>query len=224
MEEMEDWQTYFEMCIYAQKLLDKVIYLNSIVKVASVDILDVKKAIYYARKYHGSQIRQSGEPYYSHPIEVAYMVSDYLFRTDVIVTAILHDTLEDTELTKEQISQEFGWKVANQVMDLTRIKENGIKISAAETVDILYKEQKYDVLLIKLFDRLHNMQTISAKSPEKIRKIINETLNYFISLATFLELFNIEHKLIDLCSILVTKDVKEDFACDNYLLHLIFSK
>lgn len=142
MEEIRDWKKDFKVCIYAKKLLDKVIHLNSVVKVPPVDVLEVQKAIYYARKYHDVQMRQSGEPYYSHPIEVAYMVSDYLFRTDVIVTAILHDTLEDTELTKEQISQEFGWKVANQVMDLTRIKEDGIKISAAEAVEILYKEKK----------------------------------------------------------------------------------
>lgn len=79
MKELDNWQKEFEYCIYAKKLLDKVIYLNSVVKaLPPVDVLEVKKAIYYARKYHGSQMRQSGEPYYSHPIEVAYMVSDYL--------------------------------------------------------------------------------------------------------------------------------------------------
>ncbi len=143
-------------------------------------------------------MRQSGEPYYSHPIEVAYMVLDYLFRTDILVTAILHDTLEDTELTKEQISQEFGWKVANQVIDLTRIKENGIKISAAETVEILYKEKKYDVLLIKFFDRLHNMQTINVKSPEKIQKTVQETISRFLSLSIYFKLENLVHILLQI--------------------------
>lgn len=199
MKELEDWQKEFEYCIYAKKLLDKVLYLNSVVKVPPVDVLEVKKAIYYARKYHGSQMRQSGEPFYSHPIEVAYTVSDYLFRTDVIVTCILHDTIEDTELTKEQISQAFGWKVANQVMDLTRIKEDGIKISAAETVEILYKEKKHDVLLIKLFDRLHNMQTIGAKSPQKAKKIINETLETFITYSMFFQHCVVEKLLIQYC-------------------------
>lgn len=199
MEELEDWQKEFEYCIYAKRLLDKVIYLNSIVKVPKVDVLVVKKAIYYARKYHGNQMRQSGEPYYSHPLEVAYLVSDYLFRTDILVTAILHDTLEDTELTKEQISQEFGGQVANQVMDLTRIKDDGIKISAAESVEILYKEKKHDVLLIKLFDRLHNMQTIGAKSPEKIKKIVDETLEYFIAITMYFSILKIETDLVALC-------------------------
>ncbi len=83
-------------------------------------------------------------------------------------------------LTKEKIAEEFGENIANQVMNLTRIEENGIKISVAEMVELLYTEKKYDILLIKLFDRLHNIQTIGAKSPEKIKKIINETLLNFI--------------------------------------------
>ncbi|ALN41266.1 guanosine polyphosphate pyrophosphohydrolase [Rickettsia rhipicephali] len=185
--------------IYTKRLLDKVIYLNSIVKVPTVDVLAVKKAIYYARKYHGSQMRQSGEPFYSHPIEVAYMISDYLFRTDVLVTSILHDTIEDTELTKEKIAEEFGIKVANQVMDLTRIKEDSIKISSAEMVEMLYKEKKHDVMLIKLFDRLHNMQTIGAKSPKKIKKIVTETIGTFLLLSNYLELESVKLNLFELC-------------------------
>ncbi|ALN41246.1 guanosine polyphosphate pyrophosphohydrolase [Rickettsia rhipicephali] len=199
MQDLENWQGEFEICIYAKKLLDKITYLNSVVKTSAVDILEVKKAIYYARKYHGTQMRQSGEPFYSHPIEVAYMISDYLFRTDVIVTSILHDTIEDTELTKEKVTEEFGWEVANQVMDLTRIKENGIKISSAEMLEMLYKEKKHDVLLIKLFDRLHNMQTIGAKSPEKIKKIVNETLLNFIVLMPYLGISSLEKHFYRLC-------------------------
>ncbi len=200
MEEFKNWEKDFGDCIYAKRLLDKVIYLNSIVKVPPVDVLEVKKAIYYARKYHGSQMRQSGEPFYSHPIEVAYIISDYLFRTDVIVTSILHDTIEDTELTKEKVAEEFGWKVANQVMDLTRIKEDGVKISAAEMVELLYKEKKHDVLLIKLFDRLHNIQTIGAKSPEKAKKIVEETIEHFLILSSYLELADIKFSLLTKCA------------------------
>ncbi|ALA62019.1 HD domain-containing protein [Rickettsia amblyommatis] len=204
MQNLENWQDEFEICIYAKRLLDKVIYLNSIVKVPKVDVLVVKKAIYYARKYHGSQMRQSGEPFYSHPLEVSYLVSDYLFRTDILVTAILHDTIEDTELTQEEIAAAFGWQVANQVMDLTRIKGAGVKISSAETVELLYREKKYDVLLIKLFDRLHNIQTIGAKPPEKIRKITDETLKRFITLSIFFEdrthgVLKISNKIAALC-------------------------
>ncbi len=68
-----------------------------------------------AKKYHGTQRRQSGELYYSHPIEVAYKVADFRFTTDVLVTSILHDTIEDTELTKEMIATIFNSRIATQV-------------------------------------------------------------------------------------------------------------
>ncbi|MFV9866074.1 MAG: guanosine polyphosphate pyrophosphohydrolase [Rickettsia conorii subsp. raoultii] len=160
MKDLENWQAKFEECNYARKLLDKVTSLNSIIQAPPVDVVEVKKAIYYAKKYHGTQMRQSGEPYYSHPI---------------------------------------GAKVANQVMDLTRIKGDGIKISSAKMVEILYQEKKYDVLLIKLFDRLHNMQTIGAKSPEKIKKIIEETITYIVPLSMQLQTPIIKQQIVELC-------------------------
>ena len=113
------------------------------------------------------------------------MVSDYLFRTDIIVASILHDTIEDTDLTFEMIQAEFGSLVANQVVDLSRVKEDGNKISSAEMVKSLWLQKKYDVLLVKLFDRLHNIQTISVKSPEKIHKIVEETISAFLVLAVY---------------------------------------
>lgn len=185
------------LCCYSEKLIDKLLRLNEKAK-NKIDIVGVKRAIYFAKKYHGDQKRQSGEPYYSHPLEVAYMVADYLLRTDIIITAILHDTIEDTALTQETIADIFGEQIASQVEDLTRIKK-AQKISAAEMVEILYQEKKYDVLLVKLFDRLHNMQTIGAKSPEKIQKIVNETSATFIWLAAFLEVLQEEQKLVSLC-------------------------
>ena len=76
MEDLSRWKEKFEECIYAKKLLDKLKYLNT--KVANmIDLEEIKKAIYYARKYHGSQMRKSGDTYYSHPIEVAIMVAEF---------------------------------------------------------------------------------------------------------------------------------------------------
>ena len=206
MKDFRNLQDEFEVCIYAKQLLDKAIHLNSIVKVPPVDVLEVKQAIYYAKKYHSGQMRQSGEQFYSHPIEVAYMISDYLFRTDILVTSILHDYIEDTELTQEKIAEEFGWKVANQVMDLTRIKENGIKISAAEMVELLYTEKKHDALLIKLFDRLHNIQTIGARAPDQIKKVINETLINFIVLMPYLGISSLEKHFYRSCFNITNKN------------------
>jgi (p)ppGpp synthase/HD superfamily hydrolase len=138
------WQEELEHCPYTIRLLDKVQAEHR-----SVDMYLIKKAIYYAKTYHGTQMRDSGEPFYSHPLEVAYMLADYLLRTDLLITAILHDTIEDTPLTKEMIATAFGENIANKVADLTRIKETG-KISSQAMVESLYIQKKLDILLIKL--------------------------------------------------------------------------
>lgn len=196
------WQSQFENCCYSNRLLDKLLLLND--KTQKIDIFKVKKAIYYAKKYHGVQKRDSGEPYYSHPIEVAYIFTNYtsrenikFFRTDMLVTCILHDTIEDTEITEKIIVDNFGKLVASQVQDLTRIKM-GRKISSKEMVESLWIQGKYDILLIKLCDRIHNMQTIEIKSPEKIKKIIQETRCSFLPLAKYFG-STIESELRQLC-------------------------
>jgi (p)ppGpp synthase/HD superfamily hydrolase len=193
MEDIDNWQIKFKSCEYSAKLLSKLILLNEKVT-HPVDIREIIKALYYAKKYHGSQMRQSGEPYYSHPIEVAYMFASYttqavhqLFNTNMIVTSLLHDTIEDTTLTEEMIAQIFGSLIASQVEALTRIKPYG-KISAKETLELLIQQEKYDVALIKIFDRIHNLQTLGAKSPEKALKIVKETIGYFITLCIRLEI------------------------------------
>ncbi|WP_341761114.1 HD domain-containing protein [Candidatus Tisiphia endosymbiont of Thecophora atra] len=204
MEDIDNWQIKFKSCEYSAKLLSKLILLNE--KVTNpVNIREIIKAIYYAKKYHGSQMRQSGEPYYSHPIEVAYMFASYtaqavqqLFNTNMIVTSLLHDTVEDTTLTEEMIAQIFDSTIASQVEDLTRVKPYG-KISSKETLDLLIQQEKYDVALIKIFDRIHNLQTLGAKSPEKALKIVNETTGYFLTLCIRLEIPTAEQQLINLC-------------------------
>jgi (p)ppGpp synthase/HD superfamily hydrolase len=212
MQDDKSWWTKFDSCKYSNRLLDKLLLLNEDKsKEDKIDISKVQKAIYYAKKYHGDQKRQSGEPYYSHPFEVAYMISDYLFRTDIIVTSILHDTIEDTELTFEMIRKLFGEVIAYQVMDLTRITGgDGRKISSAEMVGFLFEQKKYDLLLIKQFDRLHNMQSIGAKSPEKIKKITEETIGTFTVLAAFLGIRSIEEELIQSCTTFTSAENSED--------------
>ncbi|MCC8400246.1 MAG: HD domain-containing protein, partial [Rickettsia endosymbiont of Platyusa sonomae] len=135
----------------------------------------------------------------------AYMVAQYtaqeihqLFKTEMIVTSLLHDTIEDTTLTEEMIARIFGSNVASQVESLTRIKPYG-KISSKETLDLLYQQKRFDVILIKLFDRIHNLQTLGAKSPEKALKIVKETIGYFIKLCFYLEIPTAEQQLIELC-------------------------
>jgi (p)ppGpp synthase/HD superfamily hydrolase len=190
----------FQPCQYSDKLISLLESLNKIAA-RPVDIREIKKACYYARKYHGTQLRKSGEPYYSHPIEVACLFAKYAgkyagqyYTTTLIIVAILHDTLEDTELTKEMIAAIFGQNIADKVEDLTRIKIDK-KISAAETLNILFVQDKIDLLYIKMFDRLHNMQTIGAMKPEKMTKISKETATDFVSLAKELNIYDIANEL-----------------------------
>jgi len=192
MEDLSCWKEKFEICVYAKRLLDKIEYLNTKVK-NPVDILEIKKGIYYARKYHGLQMRKSGDPYYSHPIEVAIMLAEFvandvpkLYSAVMLQAALLHDTIEDTELTEEMIAQIFEQKVARHVEGLTRVKPSG-KISAGESLNLLIKQKRHDTALIKFFDRIHNLQTLSAKSSEKAQKIIKETLKSFLVFSEMLE-------------------------------------
>ncbi|KJV81211.1 HD domain protein [Rickettsia hoogstraalii str. RCCE3] len=150
-------------------------------------------------------MRQSGDPYYSHPIEVTIMLAEFvaeeapkLYNDIMLQAALLHDTIEDTELTEEMITKIFGIEVAKHVEGLTRIKPYG-KISAEESLNLLINEKRHDTALIKLFDHIHNIQTLGAKSPEKARKIIEETLKKFLILSMYLGIPKIKNKLLELC-------------------------
>jgi (p)ppGpp synthase/HD superfamily hydrolase len=100
----------------------------------TVDIDYIKKGLAFAKHYHEGQFRKSGEPYVSHPIAVASMVADHIFKSDVLVAALLHDTVEDTVLTLSKIEAEFGFRVAQMVDRLTRKIDpiTGKKMSAGE--------------------------------------------------------------------------------------------
>jgi len=206
MNDLSCWKSKFKTCCYSEQLLEKL-FSKNVASTRKINIVEVKKAIYYAKKYHGTQMRQSGEPYYSHPLEVAYLIADHVFETNIIVTSILHDTIEDTELTLEMVDTIFGPVVASQVEDLTRVKKDR-KISSAEMVESLWGQKKYLVLQIKQFDRLHNMRTIKSKSSEKIKKIIEETMTTFLMLSAYFEQPTIENELHQLCLNAMTIDTQ----------------
>src|SRR5574343_748060 len=153
---------YSEPCQYSIRLIEKLKSLDT------KNILDfnlINKAIYWAKKYHGDQKRKSGEPYYSHPLEVAYMISEHNLKTDVIVASILHDIVEDTEVTVGMIIDNFSWRIAEMVDMLTRDRPDGTKLTIEEVITNAYKKADKEVLLIKLIDRLHNIQTIHFIKP-----------------------------------------------------------
>ena len=192
---------YSEPCKYSIRLIEK---LKSLDTQNVLDFELINKAVYWARKYHGDQKRKSGEPYYSHPLEVAYMVSEYKLNTDVIVASILHDIIEDTEVNAKMIHNAFGQRIAEMVYRLTRDRLNRSKLSVQEIINNAYYKKDNEVLLIKLFDRLHNIQTIGSMSTEKTKKITDETLKKFITLSIFLGerisgIIKIEKTLTELC-------------------------
>ena len=187
---------YSEPCQYSIRLIEKLKSLDT------KNILDfdlINKAIYWARKYHGDQKRKSGEAYYTHPLEVAYMISEHKLKTDVIVASILHDIIEDTEVTAGMIFDTFGQRIAQMVDRLTRDRPDGTKLTIEEIIINAYKKADKEVLLIKLIDRLHNIQTIGSLSAKKIEKTITETLANFIASSMYLGLLEIESQLTESC-------------------------
>jgi len=155
----------------------------------------INKAIYWAKKYHGDQKRKSGEPYYSHPLEVAYMISEYKLKTDIIVASILHDIIEDTEVTAGMIFDTFGQRIAEMVDRLTRDRPDGSKLSVEEILNNAYVLEDEEILLIKLIDRLHNMQTINSMDYKKQIKTSIQTIDILLFYAIYLNNLKLESQL-----------------------------
>ena len=200
---------YLEPCQYSIRLTEK---LKSLDTQNVLDFELINKAIYWARKYHGDQKRKSGEPYYSHPLEVAYMISEYKLKTDIIAVSILHDIVEDTEVTVEMIEGTFGQRIAEMVDRLTRDRPNGTKLSVEEILNNAYHLKDKEVLLIKLFDRLHNIQTIKSQSPEKQEKICKETIKHMLLTCFYIENKKLADTLRDISLIPLNKFQPQEFS------------
>lgn len=164
----------------------------------------INRAYVFAMKAHGSQKRASGDPYFSHPIEVAGILTHYKVDTTTIVTALLHDTIEDTEATNEDIVRLFGEETArlvDGVTKLTRINFDSDKAKQAENFRkfLLAMSEDIRALLVKLADRLHNMRTLSyIKSPESRKRIAMETMDIYAPLAERIGMDAIKTELEDL--------------------------
>ena len=149
----------------------------------------LNKAYVFAMKKHGAQLRASGDPYYSHPIEVAGILTKFKLDSASIIAGLLHDTVEDTDTTVEEIRENFGDQVAQLVDGLTKlamIEQKSANNKQAENFRKLLLAMSEDVrvLLIKLADRLHNMRTLHfLKKPEKRARIAKETLDIYAPLA-----------------------------------------
>ena len=166
------------------ELVDRVV---SYEPAADEDLLN--RAYIYATKKHGDQKRASGDPYFSHPVEVAGILTDLRLDTASIATALLHDTLEDTDATYGELQKLFGAEIAELVDGVTKLSK--LEMSSQDTAQaenfrklLLATANDVRILLVKLADRLHNMRTLQfIKSDDKRQRIAQETLDIFAPLA-----------------------------------------
>src|SRR5574344_1533560 len=177
--------------------------LNNVRLYNPTELAIIEKAYNYAESLHDGQFRQSGEPYISHPLNVAYILSEMHADADTICAGLLHDTLEDTEITKEAIAEDFNKNVANLVDGVTKISKlnfsskqeqnmaNTRKIITGITEDVR-------IIIIKLADRLHNMRTLQFKSEFKQKENSLETMEIFVPLAYYIGAYRIKSELEDL--------------------------
>ena len=169
---------------------------------ADEDLLN--RAYVFSMKAHGSQLRASGDPYFSHPIEVAGILTDLKLDDETIATGILHDTIEDTVATQEDIQRLFGENVSrlvDGVTKLSRIEAQTDTERAAENLRrfLLAMSDDIRVLLVKLADRLHNMRTLKyLKNPDKRRRIAKETWDIYAPLAERIGMYGFMDELKEL--------------------------
>src|SRR5947209_12008358 len=163
----------------------------------------LNRAYVYAMKAHGEQKRASGDPYFSHPLEVAAILTDLKLDDATIAAALLHDTIEDTQATRAEIDQMFGKDIGALVEGLTKLKKLELVTKEAKQAENLRKlllaiADDVRVLLIKLADRLHNMRTLSHMPPEARRRVAEETLDIYAPLAGRMGMHEMREELEDL--------------------------
>ena len=163
----------------------------------------IKKAYEYAKELHKGQYRQSGEEYITHPLNVAYILALMHADSDTVCAGLLHDTIEDTNTTKEEIEKLFNKDIANLVDGVTKLAKmnfsskeeqnyaNTRKIITSITTDVR-------IIIIKLADRLHNMRTLEYKTPFKQKENALETMEIFVPLAYYIGAYQIKNELEDL--------------------------
>src|SRR5579863_5441811 len=184
----------------------------------------LNRAYVFSMQAHGSQQRASGDPYFSHPLEVAGILTDMKMDSTTIATALLHDTVEDTLASLDDVRKQFGDNVArlvDGVTKLSRIEFQNDQTKQAENFRklVLAMSEDIRVLLIKLADRLHNMRTLHhLKDPDKRRRIARETLEIYAPLAERIGIEKMQDELEDLAFAQLYPDARSSIVARlNYL-------
>ena len=185
--------------IRIQEILDKVAANNQ-----NADLELIQKAYVFAATAHAGQTRLSGEPYLSHPLAVADTLAEMGFDEPTVAAGLLHDTVEDTKATIEEIDENFGEEVADIVDGVTKISmipfENKEEEAQAENIRKMILATSHDmrVLMVKLADRQHNMSTLDFQKAHKQKRIAQETMDIYAPLANRLGLYMLKRNLEDL--------------------------
>ncbi len=168
------------------------------------DVARVREAYRFSDQAHLGQFRSSGEPYITHPIAVTEVCAGWKLDADALMAALLHDVMEDQDIPKAELAEKFGADVAELVDGLSKLDRLDFATKAQQQAEsfrkmLLAMARDLRVILIKLADRLHNMRTLGAVSPEKRRRIARETLDIYAPIANRLGLNAVFRELQDLC-------------------------
>src|SRR5580698_2123259 len=164
----------------------------------------LNRAYVYGLQKHGSQVRASGDPYFSHPVEVAGILAEMKLDTASIVTGLLHDTIEDTDATREELGRLFGEDIAKLVDGVTKLSRLEVQSETTKEAENLRKlvlamSTDIRVLLVKLADRLHNMRTLHhIKEPARRKRIARETMDLYAPLASRIGMEKVKRELEEL--------------------------
>ncbi|WP_105214597.1 bifunctional GTP diphosphokinase/guanosine-3',5'-bis pyrophosphate 3'-pyrophosphohydrolase [Pseudoalteromonas sp. T1lg22] len=170
---------------------------------APEDVALVQKAYVVAREAHEGQFRSSGEPYITHPVEVTQILANMKLDHETLMAALMHDVIEDTDFSQQDLAEIFGETVADLVEGVSKLDKLGFKDKRELQAEnyrkmIMAMTQDIRVILIKLADRTHNMRTLGSLRPDKRRRIARETLDIFAPIANRLGIHDIKNELEDL--------------------------
>ena len=209
---------------------------NKISEYDSINVDIVKKAYLYAENLHSGQFRQSGDPYIIHPLNVAYILAEMNADCDTVCAGLLHDTLEDTNITKEDIAHDFNQDIANLVDGVTKLAKMNFSSKQAQNYANTRKiivgiTEDFRIIIIKLADRLHNMRTLQFKSEFKQKENSLETMEIFVPLAYYIGAYRIKSELEDLSlqylkpdmySRISEKKKRLEFSSNAFLQEMLF--